>query len=372
MGYASHAAELTELVAHGVVEVLLGCQALSRLGTLSLSELEGLARQARMSGLRPVLEWDILMTEVPFERALAALREIDLSLFSAIRVQDPGAFGWVLEHYPEHPIQLVLETGNHNLAGVQRWCELGGSRLERLVLSIELPRASLAEMIRGTKVPVEVLGLGPILLLYTPRHLLSNQLGDRGDMDRRIEALASSEESQHSGFRLIENENGTFVFHAKDYCLLDRIEELREMGLAALRVDLRLGGTWGGWQKGEHPVAVTQCFFRANATDVLFKKLKNNETQRQDEGYVGEVVEITKDSHSVIAILGKGCVLNRGDQLLFVTPERRRVEWVVQSLRNLEGVEVDQVFSGDFAVVSYLKTVIPKTAVYWSDRQKED
>ena len=231
VAYARDADELGQLGHRRVSEVILGLRGLSRLGRLDLKTLHELAALARDLDVRPILEWDILMTPPDFVRAVSDLGQVDLKLFAAIRVQDPGAYQYVLQNHPGIAIQLILETGNHNLESVQRWCSYGGKRLERVVLSLQLPKAKLAEMIGALTVPVEVLGLGPILLLYTPRHLLSNQVGDwqwlkdeTGANQHLVTAMASSEESHHSGFRIVENHHGTFLFHAKDYCLVDQLD----------------------------------------------------------------------------------------------------------------------------------------------------
>lgn len=348
VAYARDAAELASLRQMGAGEVLLSHEALSRLGSLGDSELHALAREARALDLRPVLDWDILMTAPAFEQAVGVLEKLDLSLFAAIRVQDPGALEYALKKLPGLPIQLVLETGNHNLRSVKRWCEYGGDRLERIVLSIQLPKAKLAEFIQTLPVPVEVMAQGPILLLYTPRPLLSAQSSGAS-------AVASCDENHHSGFRIIENLHGTFVFHSKDYSLMEQLPELSQMGLSAYRMDLRLGAT---------PQATTRCFYQANATDVLFKKLKNRHTQRQDADYVGEVVEISKDSHTIIHVMGKGQTLRKGQVLRFITPEGGVMQVALEWLKDLDQKEVDGVGRGDFAVIPYLKRVTPKSAVY--------
>ena len=396
ISYAKSCEELETLVRCGVDEVLLGHRALARLGSVDSLVLTELALHAQKLGIRAVLEWDVLMTRAQFDCAIGVLNELNLNLFQAIRVQDAGAFEYVLSNIPDCPIQLNLETGNHNLEAIQRWCSYGGDRLERIILSSQLPKNRLAHDIQNISMPVEVLGLGPILLLYTPRHLLSNQQQTQSEarisIDDTLQALASGEESFHSGFRVIENQQGTLIFHAKDYCLLDQMAELELMGLGALRVDFRLedsnarmveaaqivrscqaqaaGQT--GQSVGEmaqsfiegHPRKVTRCFFQANATDVLFKKLKNSRIQRKDAGYVGKVMEISRGSHLIIEVLGKGISVKKGQTLKLINPEGEEKLHVVVSLRDIDLHEVDEIVQGDFAVLPYIKLVPPRSVVY--------
>lgn len=419
IAYARDLQELNVLKNAGAAEVLLSHSQLSRLGKLTTPQLNQLASEARKLDLRPVLEWDILMTNEGFARAIETLNALEWASLSAVRVQDPGAFEWVLKNRVKMPIQLVLETGNRNLEAIRRWCEYGQGRVERVVLSIELPEARIAQMISELPVPVEILGLGPILLLYTPRHLLSNLsygthefYGSHGSNDfdwmaqkdenaqnliRVIQATASSEQTQHSGFRVIENQHGTLLFHAKDYCLLDQVAQLREMNLGAFRVDYRLEDNSEGLMnlselltqpdnsQGEvpnelsgelsyeskvrqfmqaHPRKVTRCFFKANATDVLFKKLKNTEIQRQDSGFIGEVVEISRGDYTIIHVLSKKLSLKLGQTLKFITPDGQNVEFRIQNLTDLDQRPINEISSGDFGMIQYVKRATPGSTVY--------
>jgi U32 family peptidase len=111
------------------------------------------------------------MTSKAFERALENLSKVSLSNFQSIRVQDPGALYYLMEKFPEIKIQLNLETGNHNLRAIRGWVDLVGERLEKIILSSELNREKLGEYINAFKshdFTFELLGLGKILLFYTP------------------------------------------------------------------------------------------------------------------------------------------------------------------------------------------------------------
>ena len=104
-----------------------------------------------------------------------------------------------------------------------------GDQCERLVLSNELSKEKLLEYAHLLNTPIEVLVFGRILLFYSPRLLLSPLEKTELENNHSIEAFGTSEESPHSGFPLIENSHGTFMFNVKDLYLLDHLEELKEM-----------------------------------------------------------------------------------------------------------------------------------------------
>lgn len=392
VAYARNQVELQLLKEAGASEVLLSHSQLSRLGNLNSLELNDLAKMAKSLDIRPILEWDILMTSQEFSRSVKTLDELAWESLSAVRVQDPGAFEFILKERVTLPIQLVLETGNRNLESIQRWIKYGmdsgKGRVERVVVSIELPQARIAQIISELTVEVEILGLGPILLLYTPRHLLSNQRNDfewMANQDEfarhQIQSIASSEQTLHAGFRVVENQHGTLLFHAKDYCLLDQIHELRESHLAAVRVDYRLEQCPTSFRNlrdlfqdpselrsqqfiESHSRKVTRCFFKANATDVLFKKLKNTEIQRRDLDYVGDVVEISRGQYTIIHVLSQKLSLTRGQKLKIITPDGQNLECQIQTLTDLDQRPLEKIISGEFGLIQYVKRATPGASVY--------
>ena len=92
----------------------------------------------------------------------------ELSKFPTVRVCDPGAAWWLKTHHPNITLQLTVETGNYNLEALRGWCEIFSDSLERLILSIELPEKKLIEYCQKLPVACEILGVGQILLFYSP------------------------------------------------------------------------------------------------------------------------------------------------------------------------------------------------------------
>ncbi|MGK0367961.1 MAG: putative protease [Thermoproteota archaeon] len=383
--------ELELAAKSNIEEVIFGQKEFSRLGKLSEQELVVLAKEASLRNVHSVFEWDILMTENDFKPISNELEKIDFTLFKAIRVQDPGAIYFamntVIIKYPHLKIQLILETGNHNTLGISKWVEYLGESLDRIVLSIELPKDKLKELIQCVSAPVEVLGLGRILLFYTPRNLLSPLYEDHDDDKNKvitsshyIEATGESEESPHKGFPLIENRHGTFMFNIKDHFLIENIDELKEMNLAFMRVDLRqrdfsqlpriteLAQNFTKDASKEfrsnYPVSVIRGFYSVNKSDILFKKLKNSRTQRQDEDFIGHVIEVIKDKQLTILIKKRGQEIQCSQKLKIITPEGKIKLLKITRLLSSTLEPKDSIGHGQLAVINYMKGVVAKSIVY--------
>lgn len=347
-------------------EVILGHRDFSRFGKLDDESFKVLSERAHEFGMKVVFEWDILMTENTFcelsNRINNLLKDSDI-----IRVQDPGALEWVLKN-SNLPIQFVAENANRNFLALQGWCDYIGDRLNRLVLSIELSRDTLKEFLAKLTVPCELLGLGRILLFYTPRNLLSPLEGtEKFEFNQELSALGESEESPHKGFPIVENKHGTFMFHIKEFCLLEFRDELEQMGLSHFRIDLR-------WEditlindldklKEIYPQDLMRGFFLVNKTDVLFPKLKNSRLQKREGNYLGEVVEAEKSKH--LAILVKHPEGIRPEmEIKILHPKGEeffvKIHWLKDSSLN----EVEHIGQNRLALIPFVGGVWVKSQIF--------
>lgn len=369
--------DLNILKDQGFEEVILEPKSLSRFGKLSNEEFVALATRAKELGLRVLLEWDILMTEDVFTSKLKEISNY-IAHADAIRVQDPGAFGWVVRN-TDKSLQFIAENGNHNLPALEGWVELAKGRLERLILSIELSKTAIQDYVQKLNVPCELLGMGRILLFYTPRPLLSALAPEKMSMNGELAVLGESEESPHKGFPIVENAHGTFMFHIKEFCLVDFAHELREMGLSYFRIDQR----WDNQLVGEisslvksfdatqfdafkekYTQDLMRGFYLVNKTDVLFPKLKNSRLQKREGDYIGEVLEAEKSSHLAIMVKNpKG--LKKTDQLKILHPKGEIFETKIYSLRNLSLEEVDEIAAGNLAIIQFVGGVWVKSQVFY-------
>jgi putative protease len=373
-----------------VSEVILQIKELSRFGKLSLDEAHELATLAKAKGLKPVIEWDILMTENVFQETLKTVKQIDFSIFNEVRAQDPGALGWLQENCKEISIALILETGNHNFLGIESWCKHLGNQLSKVVLSIELPHERLKsyiEQLHQLDIKVELLGLGRILLFYTPRSLLMPVVFDHEDNKEKIihqdivERLASSEESPHKGFPVVETKHGTFMFHIKDHWLMENILDLKAMKLDWIRIDLRFGknkqmmtkisSLIKNYQqdqalqlKDEYPTDVIKGFFNVNKTDTLFGKLKNMKLQRKDKNYLGDVYEVIKEDSIIFMNRSREIKIKKGMEIIIVNPDGKEIPVTIKKLKNTEGFDVDSIEFEQLAVINPISAVVARSQVY--------
>ncbi len=352
-------------------EVILSHKSFSRMGRLTSDEFNQMAKYAQELFLEVIFEWDILMTQKVFDKTISLLNEIQWPYVDKIRLQDPGALQYCMENFPDKKIQFICENGNHNLLGLKTWQNYIGERLDRLIISAELPKTTLMTYCHELDCELELLGLGKILLFYTPRNLLSPLVSNKEEV---MEATGASEESPHKGFPIVENIHGTFMFHIKDQYLLDYIDELTQMGMSYLRLDLRdcdfrLLEKIKKNQLEEFKVSyhrpLMKGFYRTNKTDVLFPKLKNNRLQLRDEKYLGEVVDVAKKDFLVLELKPFNRILKVGDEITLVNPEGKKTQTKIEKLLTTNQQKIMEANAG-LVLVNYQRGFHVKSQVYFS------
>ena len=329
---------------------ILTCDELSKSSSCSTQQMLELFKKSQNA----ILEWDLLVDQNQLERGLKFISTLPKALQKIIRVSDPGVLFSLLEKFPSTKIQLNLEVGNHNLRALQTWVDYLGDRLDRVILSIELPKEKIKTYISSfPSVSFELLGLGRVLLFYTPRQLLSPHR--QRVHNRPLEVKAKSEESAHKGFSVLESKHGTLMYNTKDFSVLPYLDELKKMGLAYIRVDhrpyqneeiipkiedliLNFSKEKATEIQASWPVKTNVGFYKKNKSDVLFKKLKNSKLKEAAEDSVGEVLEYKRGKYTAFFL--KEATLQKGDRFALYSPEGKyketELEWLKDSQGNLK------------------------------------
>lgn len=327
-----------------ITDVIIAIRDLSRLGKLSFEEGIELAHKCLKCGLRPILEWDILMCESEFQKSSEIAAEfVNSSKIKVIRAYDVGAINF--SRSLDVKIQPILEHGNHNLKSIDGWGKILGEQLDRIVLSYELDSDALEKYISKLPYEFELYLLGQITLSYTPRKLLQNSF--EKDENGEILVVANSKECNHKNFKVLENQHGTFPFYAKDHSLVAQVEELDRFGLSYGRVDLRHIASSDLLEKiikeqniDSYPNPTSCGFYKSNKTDVLFSKLKNKKIERTDEGFIGGIIDVAKKKY--MAIQKKSSLdFSVGDSIKIFTPEGKEKNIKLTTLWNSNNERIE-------------------------------
>lgn len=178
------------------------------------------------------LTFNILISDGEMEEALETVKEAYLSGADALIVTDLGLISEIHKAFPDFPLHASTQLTVHSPSALPFLKELG---IKRVVVSREMSKAELKAICKEAErlnMSVEVFVHGALCMSMSGQCLLSAVLGGRSG-NRGLCA---------GPCRLpFLSENGTgYDLSLKDLSLMDYIGELKDMGVASLKIEGRM------------------------------------------------------------------------------------------------------------------------------------
>lgn len=213
----------------------------------------------------------VTMNSYPFDDELddftaSAALAAEIGVDAAI-VADPGAIVTLREKVPQLKIHVSTQANTVNAAAAELYRKLG---CERVILAREmsLDRIRALRKAAGDGIQLETFVHGASCMAYSGRCMLSAYLagrsGNRGECAQpcRWQYAVMEEKRPGEYMPVAEDERGTYLFSARDLCLLPLLPDLCETGISSLKIEGRM--------KTEYYVAVVTGAYR-RALDLLSK-----------------------------------------------------------------------------------------------------
>ena len=202
-------------------------------------------------------------------------------------VSDPGIFSVARSVIPEMDIHISTQANNTNYNSVLFWKNAGATRI---VLARELSLQEITAIKEKAKdFELEAFVHGAMCIAYSGRCLLSHYMTSR-DANKGICSQACRwkynlvEEQRPNEFMPVyEDERGTYIFNAKDMCLIEHIPDLIKAGISSFKIEGRMKTAY-------YVGAVTKIY--REAIDDFFE---SEELYKQKLSYYKD--ELTKTSH---------------------------------------------------------------------------
>ena len=211
----------------------------------------------------------VTMNSYPFDDEMDSFAEsagmaAEIGVDAAI-VADPGAIVTLRRKVPSLPIHVSTQANTVNAAAVELYRQLG---CERVILAREmsLDRIRALHHAAGDSIQLETFVHGASCMAYSGRCMLSAYLtgrsGNRGECAQPCRWKYAVMEEKRPGeyMPVAEDERGTYLFSARDLCLMPLLADLCEAGVSSLKIEGRM--------KTEYYVAVVTGAYR-RALDLL-------------------------------------------------------------------------------------------------------
>lgn len=197
-------------------------------------ELQAALDYCHVRGVKVYVTVNTLLRDDELEQALAYLKDLYLWGADAVIVQDLGLIWRARHELPELELHGSTQMTLHSTWDVQRAQELG---LRRVVLARELGLTAIKEIRRQTAAELEVFVHGALCICYSGQCLMSSLIGGRsGNRGRCAQPCRQPYDLQ--GLEV----PGEYILSPRDLNLIHHLDQLREAGVASLKIEGRLKG----------------------------------------------------------------------------------------------------------------------------------
>ena len=209
-------------------------------------EFDRAVRYCRIRGCKVYVTLNTLVGDREIESALQTAKLVSQTGADAILVQDLGLASAIRQYLPDIPLHASTQMSIHNLQGVEAAAELG---MTRAVLARELNLDQIRYIAKNASIEVEVFVHGALCFCHSGQCYMSALIGQRSG-NRGM--CAQPCRLQYSlGGRMDDH-----PLSLKDNCLVDRLGELEEAGVACVKIEGRM-------KRPEYTAIVTRIYANA-------------------------------------------------------------------------------------------------------------
>ena len=203
-------------------------------------------RYCRIRGCKVYVTLNTLVNDREIAEATRCARLCAKCGVDGIIIQDLGLISVLRSAAPDLPLHGSTQMSVHNLAGVEAAAEMG---LKRVVLARELSFEEIEFISKNASIETEVFVHGALCFCHSGQCYMSALIGRRSG-NRGM--CAQPCRMQYSlGGRMDD-----YPLSLKDNCLVDRLEELEEAGVACVKIEGRM-------KRPEYTAIVTKIYSQA-------------------------------------------------------------------------------------------------------------
>ncbi len=196
-----------------------------------------------LRGVKVYLTLNTLLTDRELPAAADLARRASELGADAVLVQDLGVLRAVKQAAPDLVLHASTQMTVHNLDGVKACADLG---MKRAVLARELPESEIEYICTHSPIEIEVFGHGALCMCYSGQCFFSAVVGERSG-NRGLCAQPCRMKYGWGG-----RPDG-YPLSLKDACLIDRLRQLRKMGVSCLKLEGRM-------KRAEYVAVITRVY----------------------------------------------------------------------------------------------------------------
>lgn len=216
----------------------------ARAANFAMSQLPDAVEAAHSCGAKVYVTCNVMMSQDDLAKLPPYLEAVDASGADALIVGDLGAFALARKHAPNCALHVSTQASVANSEAAKMWHSLGASRI---VCAREMTLEDIAHM--REEIPdglqIEAFVHGAQCMAVSGRCLISSYLtgrsGNKGECTQPCRWSYTLEEEKRPGehFPVDEDAGSTFIMNAKDLCMVEHLDALRDAGVDSVKIEGR-------------------------------------------------------------------------------------------------------------------------------------
>ena len=324
----------------------------------SIEEIKEACKFAHKLNKKVYVTVNIVFHNEDIEGLSTYLKELENAGVDAIIVSDPLVISVVKENNINLEIHLSTQNSTTNKESVLYWKDKG---VTRVVLAREVTKEEIENIIKETKVEVEVFLHGAMCTCYSGRCVLSNFFTNR-DSNR-----GGCAQVCRFVFDLDKERDVKYSIATKDLNLSSYIEELINIGVTSLKIEGRMRSSYYIATVISSYRKLINAYYNNSLNNSLLKKISkdlyrvaNREssvqyfkgyTDKDDQYYIGRDEISNQDFLALVTgydeannmlILEERNYFKKGDSVVIFTPDGEEYELVLDKIYDEDLNEIEE------------------------------
>ncbi len=220
----------------GADEVYLGINdfnARNNIDGFTMENLKEAVDFAHIHGVKVLLAINILFSDGEMQSAIDTVVDAYNLGIDAFIIQDLGLISLIFKLYPQIEIHASTQMGLHNLEGVREVAKYG---VKRVVLARETPLKEIKRIKDNIDIEIEYFAHGALCVSFSGNCYLSSYLFNASGNRGRCKQLCRLPYTLLDGEKEVKK---GYLLSAKDFNMLDRLEDLKNAGVDVLKIEGR-------------------------------------------------------------------------------------------------------------------------------------
>lgn len=327
---AGNKESLKMAVYNGADEIYLGINdfnARNNIDGFCLENLKEAVDFAHVFNVKVNLAINILFNNEEMQKTLDIIVDAYNIGVDSFIIQDLGLISLVSKNFPEIEIHASTQMGIHNLEAIKALNKFG---FKRIVLSRETPLNEIKRINDNTNIEIEYFAHGALCVSFSGNCYLSSYLNNASGNRGKCKQLCRLPYTLEKDNKPLKR---GFLLSAKDFCMIDNLDELKTAGVDVLKIE--------GRARRPFYVGITTLEYR-KALDKLnynIENLKLGFNRNYTNGYFNGNGNIISSYNNHIGIyIGKVEKINHGKNFN---------EVIFNSTKKLSPKSTFKIFNGD-------------------------